>query len=312
MKYRTLGKTNLRVSVVGLGTWQFGGEWGEPPAADDVAAMFRRGQELGVNLIDTAECYGDHRSEALIGEAIEQLGNRNRWIIASKFGHKFHGNFDRTEPRSPADVREQTEASLKALRTDVIDLHQYHSWGDDKFFDEDVVAELHKLRDEGKVRHLANSVGSNANVKQVAASEKMELEAMQIIYNRLDTTPEQEVFDVCREQNLGVLARVPLASGYLSGKYKPGHQFDENEVRGRHGQAKSDEKLREAEQVRVDEYEKQVDASTVSMASWALAWCLKHPAVTCVIPGVKNVGQVESNAAAADLAIVPDDHPQAA
>ncbi len=313
MKYRTLGSTNLRVSVVGLGTWQFGGEWGNTPAVSDVVAMFRRGKELGINLIDTAECYGDHLSESLIGDALRDLsGQRDDWIIATKFGHKFHGNFDRTEPRKPGDVREQTEASLKALRTDYVDVQQYHSWGDDTFFDDDVLAELDKLKDEGKFRHIANSVGSNANVKQVAASKDRNVEAIQIIYNRLDTTPEQEVFDVCREQNLGVLARVPLASGYLSGKYKPGHHFDKEEVRGRHGQEKSDEQLRLAEQIKHEEYEQQVDAAKVSMATWALAWCLKHPAVTCVIPGVKNVGQVESNAAAADLSIVPDDHPQAA
>jgi aryl-alcohol dehydrogenase-like predicted oxidoreductase len=302
MKFRILGSTGLRVSVVGLGTWQFGGEWGTPPKADEVAAMLDRARDLGVNLIDTAECYGDHESERRIGAALNKLGNRrDDWIICSKFGHKFHGNFDRTEPRKPADVREQTEASLKALELDYLDVQQYHSWGDEQFFDDDVLAELHKLKDEGKFRHLANSVGSNANVKQVAASRDRRIEAIQIIYNRLDTTPEEEVFNVCREQNLGLLARVPLASGYLTGKYQPGHTFDKGEVRGRHGQDKSDAMLERAEQIKRDEYEQQVDSSQVSMATWALSWCLRHPAVTCVIPGVKNVQQVESNAAAATL-----------
>ena len=302
MKHRTLGRTGLSVGVVGLGTWQLGGEWGKTFEQAEVDAMFARARDLGVNLVDTAECYGDHLSERLVGRAIENVGgDRGDWVICSKFGHEFNGPFDRDEPREPADVRRQTEDSLRALRTDYIDLQQYHSWGDDEFFRDDVLAELHKLKDEGKIRHLANSVGGNGNVRQVAASAERGIEAVQIIYNRLDRTPEREVFDVCREQGLGVLARVPLASGYLSGKYRPGHDFDPGEVRGRHGRAKSDEKLREAEDVRRNEYEREVDPSRVSMATWALAWCLRNPAVTCVIPGVKSVGQVESNSAAAEL-----------
>ncbi|MDB5327308.1 MAG: aldo/keto reductase [Phycisphaerales bacterium] len=220
MQYRTLGSTGLKVSVVGIGTWQFGGEWGKAFAQDEVDAMFARGHELGLNLIDTAECYGDHLSEQLIGKAIE--GKRDQWILATKFGHKFHGPFDRTDPRKPTDVLEQLKESLKALRTDHVDLLQYHSWGDDQFFDQDVLATLLKAKDEGLFRFLGNSVANNGNVKQITASQKMQIEAIQIIYNRLDRKPEEEVFAVCKQQNLGVLARVPLASGFLSGKYKPG------------------------------------------------------------------------------------------
>src|SRR5688572_24828667 len=131
MKYRRLGKTNLRVSVVGVGTWQLGGEWGKDFAQDEVDAMFRRAAELGMNLIDTAECYGDHTSEAFVGNAI--AGERQNWIIATKFGHKFHGPMNRTEPRGPTDIVRQLEDSLRALRTDYIDVYQYHSWGDEDF-----------------------------------------------------------------------------------------------------------------------------------------------------------------------------------
>jgi aryl-alcohol dehydrogenase-like predicted oxidoreductase len=314
MKYRTLGNAGLRVSVVGIGTWQFGGEWGKDFDQAEVDAMFARGRGLGINLIDTAECYGDHTSEAFIGRALQNSSaDRDQWVLCSKFGHKFHKPFDRSEPRDPADVVEQTEASLRALQTDYLDVQQYHSWGDDKFFDDDVLAAVHKLKDQGKVRHVANSVGSNGNVKQVAASADRGIEAIQIIYNRLDRTPEQEVFEVCREQNLGVLARVPLASGYLSGKYKPGHAFGEDEVRGKwHSRERTDKALAQVQQIKADEYARQVDPQQVSMATWALAWVLQNPAVTCVIPGCKTVAQVESNAAAADLDMVPDDHPQAA
>lgn len=303
MKYRTLGKSGLKVSVIGVGTWQFGGEWGKDFQQSEVNAMFGRAKELGINLIDTAECYGDHTSEAFIGRAIES--NRGAWILATKFGHKFNQPFDRSEPRTPADVRKQLEDSLQALRTDHVDLYQYHSWGDEQFMQDDVQAELEKMLAEGKILHLGNSVGSNANVKQIKASASKKIETIQIIYNRLDRTPENTTFPVCLEQSLGVLARVPLASGFLSGKYKPGHEFAKDEVRGKWEKPEErDRKLTEVQQIARDEV-----PAGVSMAQWALAWCLKHPAVSCVIPGCKNVAQVESNAQAADL--VEDNHPQA-
>jgi aryl-alcohol dehydrogenase-like predicted oxidoreductase len=229
MKYRTLGTTNLRVSVIGIGTWQFGGEWGKNFAQDEVDRMFDKARDRGINLIDTAECYGDHTSEALIGRAIAR--DRDKWIIATKFGHKFHGYMDRTEPRKPSDVIEQVESSLKALRTDHVDLLQYHSWGDEQFFDDDVLKTVHDLKKAGKVKHLGNSVGKNNNLRQIDASSERDLEVIQIIYNRLDLTPETSgVFDSCIRQNLGVLARVPLASGFLSGKYRPGTHFEKGDV----------------------------------------------------------------------------------
>lgn len=306
MRYRTLGRTGLSVSVVGVGTWQFGDEWGKTFAQDEVDAMFRAAEDEGINLVDTAECYGDHLSERLVGRALR--GVRDRWVVATKFGHHFVEPFKRTEPRSPADVVAQLEASLAALETDRVDLWQYHSWGDEQFFDDDVLAAVHKCRDQGKVRHIGNSVGSNTNVKQVAASEARGIEAIQIIYNRLDRGPEETAFPVCIEQKLGVLARVPLASGYLSGKYAPGHRFDKNEVRGKwQNEEKTRAALEEVARIRDSEL-----PAGVPMAEWALAWCLRHPAVTCVIPGCKDVAQVRSNARAAGLAGVADDHPLAA
>lgn len=296
MIYRTLGSTGLRVSVVGIGTWQFGGEWNKTFEQGEVDAMFRRGEELGINLVDTAECYGDHLSESLIGAALE--GRREKWIIATKFGHKFHSHLTRSEPRTPADVLVQLEDSLKSLRTDRIDVHQYHSYGDEQFFAEDVQAVLEKAKAQGKILHLGNSVGSNGNLKQIAASTAKKIEVIQIIYNRLDRTPEKEVFASCQAQNLGVFARVPLASGYLSGKYKPGAVFPAGDVRAKWKPADLDVKLAEVEEIG----KKEVPPG-VGMAAWALAWCLKHPAVTAVIPGCKDVKQVEDNAAGAEVAV---------
>lgn len=306
MQYRTLGSTGLRVSVVGIGTWQFGGEWGRTYTQADADAIFDAARECGINLVDTAECYGDHTSERLVGAAIER--DRKHWIVATKFGHKFHEPFNRSEPRTPEDCLRQLEDSLRALRTDYVDLQQYHSWGDAQFFDDDVLAALVKAKDQGKIRFIGNSVGSNTNVRQVQASKARGIETIQIIYNRLDRAPENTTFPICIEQNLGVLARVPLASGYLSGKYKPGQRFDPSEVRGHwHKPEQIDQALREVEKIAANEV-----PPGVNMATWALAWCLQHPAVTCVIPGCKDAQQVRSNAAAADLDdLVREDHPQA-
>ena len=306
MKYRRLGKTGLKVSVVGVGTWQFGGEWGKDFSADEVGRMLGRAAELGINLIDTAECYGDHLSESLIGDAIAARGDRERWVIATKFGHKFEGHMKRSEPRSAADVRVQLEDSLRALRTDYVDVYQYHSVRNSEFDDAELRDMLHEAKRAGKIRHLGASISPNDNTHQTDGATAAGVETIQVVYNRLDRKPEERVFPSCERQDLGVLARVPLASGFLSGKYKPGTTFGKGDVRAEKEQKEIDAKLREVEQIQRTEL-----PAGVPMARWALAWCLQHPAISCVIPGCKDVGQVESNAAAAALPMVRDDHPQA-
>lgn len=303
MKYRTLGKTDLVVSVIGIGTWQLGGEWGKDFTQDEVDDMFAAARQYGINLIDTAECYGDHTSERLIGRAI--MTRRDQWIVCTKFGHKFHGPFNRTEPRSPEDIAQQVDESLAALKTDYVDVLQFHSWGDQQYFNDEVHAACDKLLTSGKVRHLGNSIGSNENLAQTASSTEKKIEVIQLIYNRLDRGPEARVFASCIEQNLGVLARVPLASGFLSGKYKPGATFEASDVRSHWKNPTSEQRIAEVQKIAAEEI-----PPGVPMAQWALAWCLRHPAVTAVIPGCKSVKQVEDNATAADLEMVHVDHPQ--
>lgn len=297
MKYRILGKTGLNVSVIGIGTWQFGGEWGLNYTQVEVDAILDRGRELGINLIDTAECYGDHLSESFIGDYLSRR-NREDWLIATKFGHQFHERFTRTDRFDAAAVLEQLDASLKALKTDYIDLYQFHSGPDAAFDNDELWTLLDKQKQAGKILHLGTSIGSNDNLHQTEASTKVGVEAIQVVYNRLDRVPENRVFPSCERQQLGVLARVPLASGYLSGKYKPGAVFSETDVRHRHDPESTRRKLEEVEEIRRHEVPEGVD-----MAQWALAWCLKNPIVSTVIPGCKNPAQVEANAAAAELEI---------
>jgi len=296
MKYRRLGRTGLRVSVIGVGTWQLGGEWGKQFEQGEVNAILSRAGEVGINLIDTAECYGDHMAERLIGGAIQ--GRRDQWILATKFGHRFTGPFQRDDLYEPAQVQEQLARSLEALRTDYIDLYQFHS-GTDPMFDTPGLWEtLRGFVDAGAVRHLGISVSSKrASTYQVNTASQVGAEAIQVVYNRINRSAEHEILPSCRRQDLGVLARVPLASGFLSGKYTRTAQFSPTDVRAVWQSEQERQRLvEEAEQIRKTEV-----PDGVPMAQWALAWCLRNPAVSCVIPGCKSVEQVESNAQAADL-----------
>jgi myo-inositol catabolism protein IolS len=305
VKYRRLGKTGLRVSVIGVGTWQLGGEWGKTFEQAEVDAMLARAGEMGINLIDTAECYGDHLAERLVGRAIR--GQREKWVIATKFGHRFTAPFERNDVYQPAQVREQLEQSLRALQTDYVDLYQFHS-GTDAMFDTPGLWEmLRGLAEAGTIRHLGISISRrHAGVHQIEEASAVGAEAVQVVYNRIERKAEQDVLPLCLTQNLGVLARVPLASGFLSGKYTRESKFPETDMRGvwQHEEEKRSI-VEQVERLREDV------PRGVPMAQWALAWCLQHPAVSCVIPGCKNVEQVESNARAADLPSVSDSHPQA-
>jgi myo-inositol catabolism protein IolS len=297
MQYRRLGKTELNVSVIGLGTWQFGGEWGKEFTQAEVNAIFDAARANGINLIDTAECYGDRLSEKLIGEAIKQ--DRENWVVATKFGHRFTGFNMRDWALSPEAVQQQLEDSLKALQTDVIDLYQFHSGSNEQFDNDALWAMLAKQKQVGKIRFLGISISASkeeTNVYQTERATRVGASVIQVVYNRLQRKPEDTVFPLCAKQDLGVLARVPLASGLLSGKYKPGVQFPANDVRATQDKTQIRQTILEAEHIQQTEV-----PVGVPMATWALAWCLKHPIVTSVIPGCKTPEQVRQNAAAANL-----------
>lgn len=296
MKYRSFSHKEIRVSVIGLGTWQFGGEWGQDYTQKEVDEVIDACRETGINLVDTAECYGDGVSERLVGQALAK--DRDKWFLATKFGHRYTGLVQRDQLWSADAVQKQLEQSLVNLKTDYIDLYQFHS-GDNEAFDNDELwTMLSKQVDAGKIRQIGVSLTSRAEVRDSQAPRVAQVgaEAVQVVYSRMDQGAEEIVFPACLKDNLGVLARVPLASGFLTGKYSRAVTFPEGDYRGTIGREKLDAMADEAAEIQKNE----VPEGT-SMAAWALAWCLRHKAVTAVIPGARNVGQLKANAAAADL-----------
>ena len=241
-----------------------------------------------------------------MGQAIRR--ERDDWVLATKFGHKFLGHLEREQLWSPEAVRRQLEDSLRALQTEIVDLYQFHSGGDDAFDNDALWTMLDKQVQGGKVRYLGVSLSSGIDpAHQAARASEVGASTIQVVYNRLDRGPEAHVFPACTEQDLGVLARIPLASGFLSGKYRPGTAFTAaDDLRSRWDPERVEDRLRQVQEIQENEV-----PDGVPMAPWALAWCLQHPAVTCVIPGCKSVAQVESNAGAVEVDMVRDDHPQA-
>ena len=305
MKYRRLGKTGLSVSVVGLGGWQFGGEWGKSFGQDEVDNMLGRAGDLGVNFIDTAECYGDHLSERLIGNAIS--GARDKWIISTKFGHQFRGHLDRDSAFDVASVAQQFRRSLEALRTDYIDLLMFHSGNNAQLESQELWSFLHGEVAKGTVRHLGVSLsGQSPGVVQHQARLASALGAnvIQAVYSRLRPESSAEVFPICQREGLGVVARVPLAQGLLAGRIGPDTLFESSDLRSgwtaEHLQTMRDR----VERILHDELVPGTDP-----AQWAIGWCLRHDCVATAIVGCKSVSQVENNAVTAWSGMVSDSHP---
>jgi myo-inositol catabolism protein IolS len=299
MQYRPLGKTGINVSVITLGTHQFSGEWAKKFLQVEVDKMISVAGELGINCLDTAECYGDHTVEAIISGAIH--GHRKDWIIATKFGHRFEGD-NRGDPVkkigawSATEVLKQLEDSLRALRTDFIDVYQFHSGTNADFENEGLWKMLGEQVHAGKIRHLGISVGGELTAKhdtaQIQRAPEVGASVVQMVYNRLKNEAVDDALPLAKSLDLGVFARVPLAKGFLSGHYQPGATFPAEDVRSTYSQEFNDGLLREIEIIQKTEV-----PAGANMAQWALAWCLKNDAVASVIVGCKDEEQVRLNAA---------------
>jgi len=294
MIYRKLGRTALAPSVIGLGSWQFGGEWGVDFTQPEVDAILDAAADCGINFIDTAECYGpDHLSERLIGDYLSRR-NRDRWLVATKFGHRFNSFLNRDDDFTIAGIGQQLDDSLRALHVETIDLYQFHSGSDDTFQNQELWSFLDRQKRAGKIRHLGASIMQKGSELQARLAPQFGVEALQVFYNRLDRRAEEIYFPHAKKAGLGVLARVPLASGLLSGKYKAGTTFTGNDVRAKFDPEKLQRDLAEVQRIQSAEL-----PPGIPMAEWAMAWCLLDPLVTAIIPGCKNPAQVRANAAAA-------------
>lgn len=295
MKYRQLGRTGLKVSAVGVGTWQFGGDWGHDFTQAEVDAILDQAEECGINLIDTAECYGDHLSEKFIGDYLSRR-QRSKWIVATKFGHCYNGA-KKFDAFSPASVQQQLEASLRALKTDYVDVYQFHSGLDADFCNEGLWRTLNEQKAAGKIRSLGCSISSKGELtEQARDARKFGIEVLQIVYNRLERRAETAYFPHAEREGLGVLARVPLAHGLLSGKYAADTVFSSNDWRAKFDRERISNEVRQVAEINRTEV-----PQGVKLSQWALAWCLKNPVVSAVIPGCKTPAHVKENAAAAEL-----------
>ena len=293
MKYRRLGKTDLQVSAIGVGTWQLGNQWGKQFEQREVNNIFARADELGINLVDTAECYGHHVSESFIGNALKS--RREHWIIATKFGHNRISELPGEAHWQADQVLLQLEASLRALQTDHIDIYQFHSGTREQLDNDALWTMLNKQIQAGKIRHLGISIGQPNQLYQVDRATALGVSVIQTIYNAINTKAAEAILPSCQRQDLGVLARVPLASGFLSGKYRIDAQFPDNDVRsGRKPEVNAQQIVQALEAL-------QQVPSGINPASWACSWCLQHPAISSVIPGIKSIEQLQINAAGADL-----------
>jgi myo-inositol catabolism protein IolS len=307
MKYRKLGNTELKVSVIGIGTDQFSGSWNKHFTNTEVTKILNHGEKLGINFIDTAECYGDHTSESLIGESIKN--SRDHWIIGTKFGHHYNDCTNiKIADFNPKSVISQFEKSLKSLKTDYVDVYQFHSGTNEEFFQNELWDILNELVKSGKIKHLGvsivNSVILSNDYQQLKNSKNYNCEVIEVVYNRLNRKVEETVLPYCLKNGLGVIARVPLAKGHLSGKYLPNYQFPNKDIRSTYDKDQTKSQLEKVKQIRKNEV-----PSGVNLAQWALSWCLNHESISCVIPGCKNLEQLEINANAVNINMFLKNHP---
>ncbi|MDQ3375642.1 MAG: aldo/keto reductase [Actinomycetota bacterium] len=301
MNYRNLGETGMRVSEISLGTWAFGGDWGTV-GEDDAYAALNRAIDLGVNFLDTADVYGDGRSERLIGRLLKDRPN-DEILVATKAGRRLDPHA--AEGYNRENLTAFVERSLGNLGVEALDLLQLHCPPTEAYRRDETFEALDALQESGKLKNYGVSVEKVEEARM--ALDHPGVKTVQIIFNVFRQKPAEEFFPLAEERNIGVLARVPLASGLLSGKMGADRQFDEGDHRSfnRNGEAFDrgetfsgvdfETGLRAAENL------KELVPERHTLAQFALRWILMHPAVSCAIPGGKNPAQVEDNVAAAAL-----------
>ena len=305
MEYRKLGRTGWQVSAISFGGWAIGSTWGPVDDRESLAAL-HRAVDLGVNFFDTADVYGDGRSERLLGQLRRERGETIH--IATKAGR-------RLDPHVASGYNRQNltafvERSLKNLGTDTIDLLQLHCPPTEVYYTPEVFGILDDLVKQGKIRYYGVSV---EKVEEgLKAIEYPGVQTVQIIFNVFRQRPAELFFPEAKRRRVGILTRVPLSSGLLTGKMTRATTFapDDHRAFNRQGAA-----FDRGETFSGVDFETGLQAveelrplvpEGMTMAQFALRWILMNDAVTCAIPGAKRLSQVEENVRAADLPPLPD------
>lgn len=311
MEYRELGRTGWRVSSISFGAWAIGSSWGTVND-DESFASLRRAVDLGVNFFDTADVYGDGHSERLLARLKRELGGRgDEIVIATKAGRRLNPHV--ADGYNAANLTAFVERSLRNLETEALDLVQLHCPPTDVYYRPEVFAALDALVRQGKIRHYGVSV--ERVEEALKAIEYPGVQSVQIIYNIFRQRPADLFFAEAKRKRVGILARLPLSSGMLTGKFMRDSRFeaDDHRAYNRHGEA-----FNRGETFSGIDYETQLDAvdalrelapagpPEMTLTQFALRWILMNDAVTCAIPGAKRPAQVEENVAAADLPPLDD------
>jgi aryl-alcohol dehydrogenase-like predicted oxidoreductase len=304
LRYRKLGRTGLEVSEIGFGGWGIGGkQWLGGSDVESLQAL-RRSFELGLTLVDTALAYGDGHSETLIGQAVREFGKPI--LIATKVPP-----MNRIWP-APADARiedvfpagyviHQTETSLKNLGVERIDLQQLHVWNPAWTNQDEWRRAFEQLKTAGKVRLVGVSLSEHDPDSGLELVETGLVDALQVIYNIFDPTPADRLFPLAQARGTGILVRVPLDEGGLSGAITEKTVFEKDDFRATY--FKGDRKKQVVEHVR--RLQQDLPDASENLANIAIRFCLSHPAVSTVIPGMRRTKHVESNIKASDAGPLP-------
>ncbi|HTR80181.1 MAG TPA: aldo/keto reductase [Bacteroidota bacterium] len=300
MHYRKLGRTGWDVSAISFGAWAIGGTWGEVNDKESLEAL-HRAVDLGVNFFDTADVYGDGRSERLLGKLRRE--RKENIHIATKAGRRL--NPHTAEGYNRGNITSFVERSLKNLDTESLDLLQLHCPPTSVYYMPELFDALDDLVKAGKIRFYGVSVEKVEEA--LKAIEYPNVQSVQIIFNMFRHRPSELFFEQAKKRNVGILARVPLASGLLTGKFGPNSRFDKDDHRTFNRNGEEFDRGETFSGVQFQSGLKAVDElktlcpKHVTLAQFALRWILMFDAVTCAIPGAKTKVQVEENVNAANL-----------
>jgi len=302
MQYRTFGRTGWQVSEIGYGMWGMGGWTGSDD--EESLASLHRAVELGCNFFDTAWAYGDGHSEKLLGELVRAYPDKKLYT-ASKIPPKNRiwpskPHFKIEDVFPPDYIRQYTESSLENLGLDSIDLMQFHVWEDGWAGDEGWQRAVDDLKREGLIGAIGISVNRWEPNNALQTLRTSLMDAVQVIYNIFDQAPEDELFPLCDELNIGVIARVPFDEGTLTGTLTKNMRWPEGDWRNTYFVPENlNESVDRAEALRplVPEH--------MTMAQMALRFILANPTVSTIIPGMRKLRHVEANIATSDGQALP-------